>query len=300
MAWNSYWLLSSVDPFLNANPHLWNYFPEPPAGTTKKRPIQKYIVYKNRYCRDKQDPSKFRKPTKGEVPSKYEAPNAYAFIKAYKDCRCMSSDSDDELSIHTPPQLKELHSASAEEQPIPFIPDPPSFINRMPKPQRIMSDPFTKPKGLPNSADISYSDALKFQHIYPANPDIGQESGNNFICWRTADVKVKDGKNENIVDKISILIDLGSEVAVKLTTRACITDNGDGVLVFAPVHNPLMTMLWKEVKEEIEMVAELGEGDGTGMITAVSSLCFNNLHFSAAHRYSSARNSSHTDHQSLL
>ena len=35
-----------------------------------------------------------------------------------------------------------------------------------------------------------------------------------------------------------------------------------------------MTMLWKEVKEKIEMVAELDEGNGTGMMTAVSSVWF--------------------------
>lgn len=53
-------------------------------------------------------------------------------------------------------------------------------------------------------------------------------------------------------------------------TRACITNNGDGVLVFAPLHSPFLTMFWEDVKGEIESVAELSaDDDETGILNAV-------------------------------
>lgn len=133
-------LFKSVDRFLDLHPHLYNYFPEPPPGKTKKRPIQKWICNKTRpgYCRDPDDLSKFRQPKPGEVPTKEEAPDAYAFIESFKKTR-MSSDSDDELSISSPPQINEEPSASKKlpaAKPAAFVPDPPTFKK---PPQRIIT-----------------------------------------------------------------------------------------------------------------------------------------------------------------
>ena len=303
-------LCKTADKFLEEHPHLYNYFPEPPPGKTKKRPIQKFISNKNRPSYS----SKLRKPLPGEIPTRQQAPDAYAFVDKFKKARMSAEDTDEELSLNTPPQIdEELPAAKpraakprATKQPQAkgFVPDPPVFTNKPPKIISMSSeDPPAKPDGVLSFADIQYETALLYQHVYAASPDHSTQPGSNFLIWRTPEVKVKEGKNENVVDKLSILIDLGSEAAVELTTRAFIEEDGCGLVVYTPLHCPHLTMLWEDVKQEIKDLSENGaDGDAGPMMTAVSNTFFLLILTNArvALTYCSARDLPYTGNQPPL
>lgn len=157
----------------------------------------------------------------------------------------------------------------------------------LPKKLILLKDILAKPDGVLSFADIDYETALGYQHVYAANPDHNTQPGSNFLIWRTPEVKVKEGKNENVVDKVSILIDLGSESAVDLTTRAFIEENGGGVVIYKPLHSPELTKLWDGVKEEIMDLSENGADDDAGpMMTAVRYLySLNDFNFNKYHSH---------------
>jgi hypothetical protein len=272
-------LIKTPDRFLESNKHLYSHFPEPPLGVTKKRPIQKWVYNKLRCFRDPDDPSKFRKPEEGEVPTEEQAPDAYAFIKKFDAPRMSSADSDDEVSASTPPQINQdppANPRATRPKPKPFVSDPPVFTPPKVITTTMSSDPPAKPDGVLNFDDINFDTAVAYRNVYAANPDQSTKNCGDFIIWRTPDVKVLEGKNKNVVDKISILLHLGSESAVELTTRAYIEESGRGVIIYKPLYDPTLTALWKDVKDEISALCERGDdNDDLPMLNAVSVFLFN-------------------------
>lgn len=269
-------LLTTADIFFDQHPHLWNYFPDPPEGVTKKRPLQRWISDKNRYCRDPNDPTKFRKPKKDEVPTEKQAPDAHAFIARFKAHRMSSSSSssdndssDDEVSVKSPPKIE---PKSNKAKSTPKKSDPPIIKpKRTPTPTIIMSDPPAKPDGVVSFDDIDYETARAYSYVHAANPDSGTNGGKDFIVWRTKEVKVKNNRNENVVDKISLLIDVGSEAAADLVSKAYLEEDGKGVIVYTPMTSPHLTKLWNAAKEEIGDLCENGVDDNPlPMLNAVS------------------------------
>lgn len=299
-------LIKTPDRFLESNKHLYSYFPEPPLGVTKKRPIQKWISNHLRCFRDPDDPSKFRKPEEGEVPTKEQAPDAYAFINKFYASRMSSAsaDSDDEVSASTPPKINQeppTKPRATTPKPKPFVSDPPSFTPPKVITTTMSSDPPAKPDGVLNFDDIDFDTAVAYRNIYAANPDQSIKNGGDFIIWRTPDVKVSEGKNTNVVDKISILLHLGSESAVELTTRAYIEESGRGVIIYKPLYDPTLTTLWTDVKDEISALCERGDdNDDLPMLNAVSVFLVNfELNGCITHIFS-ARDKPHTGHQPSL